>query len=146
MTIDTVTRPSLEDKFRDEKRVGRRITVFHCFNAIGEITCESDDYEIRTINIPCSGMIREVVLLKAFEAGADAVVVLACPEGACHYLEGNLRARKRVENVKKYLDEIGFDGRRLNIFNVSPEDHDAIESIVATTVSELAALGPSPAR
>lgn len=91
-------------------------------------------------------MTREVVLLKAFEAGADAVIVLACPEGVCHYLEGNLRARKRVENVKRLLDEIGFDGRRLNIYNVSPGDQAAIKSIIAATVSELAALGSTPAR
>ncbi len=43
----------------------------------------------RSIKLPCSSMTREVVLLKAFEAGADAVVVLVCPEGSCRYLEGN---------------------------------------------------------
>jgi coenzyme F420-reducing hydrogenase delta subunit len=91
-------------------------------------------------------MSRDVVLLKTFEAGADAVVVLVCPEGTCHYLEGNLRDRKRVARVKNILNEIGLDGRRLNIFNVSPEDQSAVERIIGQTVSNLAALGPSPAR
>ena len=95
--------------------------------------------------MPCSSLTREVVLLKAFEAGADAVVVLVCPEGACHYLEGNIRARKRVAKVKKLLDEIGLDGRRLNIYNISPGDRSAVESIIGQTVSDLVALGPSPA-
>ncbi len=146
MTTGTILKTSVEERPGDVRAVGGRITVFHCFNAIGNITGQTDDYELRSINIPCSGMIREAVLLKAFEAGADAVIVLACPEGACHYLEGNLRARKRVANVKKLLDEIGLDGRRLNLYNITPGDQAAVETIIERTVSELAALGPSPAR
>ena len=55
-------------------------------------------------------MTREVVLLRAFEAGADAVVVMVCPQDTCHYLQGNVRTAKRVTRVKKLLDEIGLDG------------------------------------
>ena len=146
MTTTTLTRPSAGESFREPQAAGRKITIFHCASAIGDITLSEDNYELRTINMPCSGMTREVVLLKAFEAGADAVVVLVCPEGACHYLEGNLRARKRVAKVKKILDEIGLDGRRLNIYNISPDDRSAVESIIGQTVSNLAALGLCPAR
>jgi len=48
-----------------------------------------------------------LALLKAFEAGADAVFVAGCLEGECHYLTGNLRAKKRVNKLKKDLAQMG---------------------------------------
>jgi coenzyme F420-reducing hydrogenase delta subunit len=89
-------------------------------------------------------MTREVFLLKAFEAGASAVVVLVCPEGTCRYLEGNLRARKRVARVKELLGEIGIGGQRLNLFNIPHGDRSAVDAIIMQTISELATLGPLP--
>jgi coenzyme F420-reducing hydrogenase delta subunit len=93
----------------------------------------------------CSSITREVFLLRAFEAGADAVAVIVCPLGACRYGEGNIRARKRVERMKKLLDEIGLDGRRLNIFNIAHGDEDAVKAIVKKIEIDLVELGPNPA-
>ena len=99
-----------------------QVTLFHCFNAMGSLPeTDNEQYEVKTVKMPCSSLIREVFLLRAFESGSDMVIVLACPEGSCHYLEGNIRARKRVERVKKILDEIGLDGRWLEFFNL-PEN------------------------
>ncbi len=99
-----------------------QVTLFHCYNALGNLPeTHNARYEVQTVKMPCSSLIREVFLLRAFESGADMVIVLACPEGSCHYLEGNIRARKRVERVKKILDEIGLDGRWLEFFN-QPEN------------------------
>jgi coenzyme F420-reducing hydrogenase delta subunit len=73
------------------------------------------------------------------------VLVLVCPEGACRYVEGNLRANKRVTWVKNLLDEIGLDGARLGLFNVANEDAEAVGKIVDQTLSQLTDLGPNPA-
>jgi F420-non-reducing hydrogenase iron-sulfur subunit len=146
MTTSTTLKPLTRESSGAPEGIGCRITVFYCFNAFPDINEQDDDQEVRSISMPCSGMTRDVVILKAFEAGADAVIVLGCPEGTCHYLQGNLRARKRVAAVKKLLDEIGLDGRRLNFFNVAPGDRNAIEHIIRQTVAELDTLGPSPAR
>lgn len=122
-----------------------QITVFHCFNAFNNITgSDSSDYNVHSIKMPCSSMTREVFLLRAFEAGADAVIVIVCPGGSCHYIEGNIRAVKRVARMKKLLDEIGLDGRRLNIFQIPHGDQSAVERIINQTVSDLAVLGPNP--
>lgn len=143
MVIETRAIPSTNAIDSSSKA---QITIFHCFNAINNVSfLDSDRYDIKTLKIPCSSMIREVVLLKAFEAGADAVLVLACPEGSCHYIEGNIRARKRVSKIKYLLDEIGIDGRRLNIFNIQPDDKSAVSHIIDQTMVELASLGHSPA-
>lgn len=123
-----------------------RITVFHCGNAVaGPRGFEDISGELKTVPMPCSSMTREVFLLRAFEAGADAVIVLVCPEGACQHGSGNLRAAKRVARVKKLLDEIGLGGKRLNLFQVPRGDDTAAKRIINETIAGLATLGQNPA-
>lgn len=124
------------------------VTIFHCINILSEVATLfsfKDGCEIRSVRMPCSSTVKDVFLLRAFEAGADAVVVLACPEGECHYVDGNIRARKRVERLKDLLDEIGLDGRRLSLFNVSLGDEAAVTQIIQKIISDLNDLGPNPA-
>jgi coenzyme F420-reducing hydrogenase delta subunit len=90
-------------------------------------------------------MVKDVFLLRAFESGSDAAVVFVCPEGECRYVEGNIRAKKRVKRVKDLLDEIGLDGRRLSIFNISSGDEAAAVQNIQKAISDLADLGPNPA-
>ena len=124
--------------------------MFHCINAFSDgrslPLSDGDDFEIRLVKLPCSSMVKDVYLLRAFEAGADAVVVLVCPERQCRYLEGNIRAKKRVERLKILLDEIGFGSKRLSIFNLAIGDDAGAAEIIQKTLSELADLGPSPAK
>jgi F420-non-reducing hydrogenase iron-sulfur subunit len=123
-----------------------KITILHCYNALADVNFpESPDYEIQSIKLPCSSMTREVVLLRAFESGADAVLVIVCPEGSCRYLQGNLRTSKRVTRVKKLLDEIGLDGQRLNLFNIPHGDQSKVNQIIEQTLADIAVLGPNPA-
>ena len=123
-----------------------QITLFHCINALSHgALLDFENCEIKSLKLPCSSMSREIVFLKAFEAGADAVVVLVCPEGTCRYLQGNMRTAKRVARVKKILDEAGLDGRRLNLYNIPHGNVRAAEKIIENTLAELAVLGPSPA-
>jgi F420-non-reducing hydrogenase iron-sulfur subunit len=74
--------------------------------------------ELKTIALPCSGKIDIRYLTKAFETGADGVAVLTCLEGECRYLEGNLRARKRVESIDALLNEIGLGKGRTIVIQV----------------------------
>lgn len=131
------------------KNIKLKITVFHCINAFNDAVTlpqgEEDGVEITFIQLPCSSMVKDVFLLRAFEAGADAVIVLVCPEGACRYVEGNLRAKRRVQWVQNVLDDIGLGGRRLKLLNVAPGDEKAIAKIMEETYADVVALGPSPA-
>jgi coenzyme F420-reducing hydrogenase delta subunit len=123
--------------------------VFHCINAFTENAplpfVGGNDVEIKFINLPCSSMVKDVFLLRAFEAGADAVVVLVCPEGQCRYVEGNIRAKKRVAWVQNLLDEIGIDGRRLSLSNIATGDTDLATQIINDALKNLAELGQNPA-
>jgi coenzyme F420-reducing hydrogenase delta subunit len=147
MVIEARRRPWERDLATIVKETEKaRLTVFHCFNALNDVSfLDSEDYTIQSIKLPCSSLTREVVLLRAFEAGADAVLVFVCPEGSCRYLQGNLRAARRVERVKKILDEIGLDGQRLNLYNIPHGDQQAATHIIERTVAEVARLGRNPA-
>ena len=127
-----------------------KLSVFYCINSFAESALLAGGLKERAdvtfVKMPCSSMVKDVFLLRAFEADADAVIVLVCPEGQCRYIEGNIRAKKRVAWVRKLLDEIGLDGRRLSLFNVEPNDDGAVAELIAKTVSDLQALGPNPAR
>ena len=122
-----------------------KITLFHCLNSFEETAAMSDNCEMNTIRMACSSMTKDIHLLKAFESGADAVLVLVCPDKGCRYAEGSIRAKKRVDYVKTILDDIGMNGRRLSLFNTIAKDHGTIKDIIQNTILELETLGPNPA-
>ena len=100
---------------------------------------------VRVVRVMCSGRVDPTFVLKAFEAGADGVIVLVCPEERCRYLEGSIRAKKRVAWVQNLLDEIGLDGRRLSLANVAAGDLDAANQTMDTVLKNLVEVGPNPA-
>jgi coenzyme F420-reducing hydrogenase delta subunit len=126
-----------------------KVTVFHCINSIADAETlplsVPDTVELKFISLPCSSMVKDVFLLRAFESGADAVAVMVCAKGACRYIEGNLRAVKRVDYVCHLLDEIEFGGRRLALFNIAAADGAAVEQAMGEMLTRLAELGPNPA-
>ena len=94
--------------------------------------------------MPCTGTIDHRVLLKTFEDGADGVFVAGCMEGDCHFLKGNIRAKKRVNMVKNILEEIGFGGDRLDFFNLSAAQGQRFAEIVTEMTDRIRELGPTP--
>jgi len=64
--------------------------------------------------------------------------------GECHYLEGNLYARKRVEYVQHLLDEIGLNGRRIQMINLSAAMAGQFAYATAEMVAEIINIGPNP--
>jgi len=74
---------------------------------------------IRIVRLPCTGKVDIRMLLQAFSSGADGVMVAGCEEGSCHFISGNLRAKKRVLYAKKLLDEAGVNPERLEMFHIA---------------------------
>jgi len=70
---------------------------------------------VRIIRVMCSGRVNELLILKAFAAGADGVLVAGCHPGDCHYMKGNLSARRRVVGVKPFLEAMGIEPERLRL-------------------------------
>jgi F420-non-reducing hydrogenase iron-sulfur subunit len=100
---------------------------------------------VRIIRLPCTGKIDAIHLMKAFEDGADGVFVAGCLEGQCHYLEGNLRAKKRVAYVKRLLAEVGIEPERAEMFNLSSAMGGRFAEIVEEMTQRIKELGPADA-
>jgi|Deesub1362A_J573_1020465.scaffolds.fasta_scaffold05604_3 coenzyme F420-reducing hydrogenase delta subunit len=100
----------------------------------------------RIVEIPCSGRLDPVEVLHAFEQGADGVMVAGCLEGDCHFQTGNLNARRRVERLKRLLEEIGLEPQRLEMFNLSAAMAQRFAEAATEMAERIQALGPSPLR
>jgi len=111
----------------------------------GSMRIEYPD-NVRVLRLPCTGKVEIDHILAAFERGVDGVIVAGCLEGGCHFLEGNLRARRRVERAKQLLEEIGLEPERLEMFNLSSTKGSRFAEIVTEMTERLARLGPSPLR
>lgn len=73
---------------------------------------------VRELLLPCTGRLQPEHVLKAFESGADLVCAVACEEDNCHYLEGSGRCARRVDYLRRILDEVGLGGERLLLFHL----------------------------
>ncbi len=102
--------------------------------------------DVRVLRLPCTGKIEVNYILAAFERGVDAVFVAGCLEGGCHFQEGNLRARRRVERAKQFLAETGIEPERLEMFNLSSAEGTRFAEIVNEMSARVTNLGPSPLR
>ena len=99
-----------------------KVLVYYCQNSVRENGGASSMSRLREMAdvmvkaVPCSGKVDPRYLLKAFEEGAQAVCVLACPEGDCKLMEGNLRVNRRVLAVREFLSEAGVDPGSVQVF------------------------------
>ena len=98
----------------------------------------------RIIRLPCTGKIDIIHILRAFEKGADGVYVVGCMEGDCHFNTGNFRARKRVEQAAKILDQIGVGGERVKMYNLSSGEGPLFAKYSMEMDETIKELGPSP--
>ncbi|MDD3579502.1 MAG: hydrogenase iron-sulfur subunit [Desulfobacca sp.] len=96
------------------------------------------------IQIPCSGRIKTIHLLRAFQYGADGVLVAGCREGECHFRTGNFRARRKVERVKEILDDLGLGADRVAMYNLSASMGPRFTEIAQEMTARIKELGPNP--
>lgn len=97
---------------------------------------------VRTIRVMCSGRVEPTFILKAFQLGADGVLVLGCHPGDCHYTEGNYKMLRRISLLKKMLAQLGVEEERVRLDWVSASEGDHFVSIVNDMTEKVRALGP----
>lgn len=97
---------------------------------------------VHIIRLPCTGKLDALYLLRAFEKGVDGVIVAGCLEGSCHFISGNLRAKKRVLAMKKLLEKLGIEKERLEFFNLSSAQGDRFAQIAREMTQKIKELGP----
>ena len=106
--------------------------------------------QVRIVKLPCTGRIDPLFVLKAFEGGADAVLVSGCHPGDCHYTSGNFHARRRWTIFRDLLNLTGIDARRLHFSWVSAAEGAKFAELINDVTAKVRDAGPfeptNPAR
>jgi len=101
---------------------------------------------VRILRVPCSGRVDVLHVLKAFQNGADGVIITGCHIGDCHYIDGNVKAKDRVDVMKKSLGALGIDPERLEIGFASSSEGQKFATMMTDFVEKIRKLGPNPLR
>jgi coenzyme F420-reducing hydrogenase delta subunit len=96
----------------------------------------------RLIRVPCTGRIDPLFIIKAFESGADAVLVSGCHPGDCHYNSGNFHARRRWIFFKELLDFVGINSKRLYFSWVSASEGKKWVDVLNNVIDSVKSEGP----
>ncbi len=100
------------------------------------------DPNVRIIRLPCTGRIDPLFIIKAFERGADGVLVSGCHPGDCHYNAGNYHARRRWIAFRSMLEFLGIDLRRLHFSWVSASEAVKWVELINSITESIKAIGP----
>jgi len=125
-----------------------RILVFLCtwcsYRAADEIGKARHPYPaaIRIVRVPCSGRVDPQWVFMALEKGADGVLIIGCPQGNCHYGNGNVHALKRFILLDKFLDELGIDSARVHLDWAASGDGEKLLAVFKDMVQVIRAMDP----
>lgn len=97
---------------------------------------------IRIIRVPCSGRVDPLFVVKAFQQGADGVLVAGCHMGDCYYTEGNYYSRRRFALLAPLLDYLGIERERFRLEWISASEGRKFSDLVTSFTAELKKLGP----
>lgn len=101
-------------------------------------------HSIKIIKVSCIGAVGTIHILKALENGADGVCLMGCLEENCEYSTGSLRARKRVQYVKKLLGKLSIEQERLEMYNLAAAEAHRFCELVREITETVRTLGPIP--
>ncbi len=96
------------------------------------------------IRVMCSGRISPHFILKAFQEGADGVLVAGCHIGECHYGKGNFITAKRVAVMRELIQFIGISPKRLRLEWIATSESNKFAKVVSEFTEEIIQFGPSP--
>ena len=99
-------------------------------------------WNIRAIRVPCSGRVSPELVIRAFDEGADGVLVLGCHIGECHYDTGNHRTAKRIPILNELMSFVGLEPERLRLDWVSASEGDRFSRLTLEFNETITELGP----
>lgn len=118
----------------------------HCAYAAADLAGSSRfgyPANLKIVALPCTGRTDMGHILQSFEDGAAGVLVAGCLPGRCHYVSGNLYARQRVDYLTGLLEEIGLQGERVRMINISAGMGAKFAELANEFVETIRALGPT---
>ncbi len=124
-----------------------KIVVFCCnwcspagTDFAGGSKLESTPYS-KVIKITCTGRIEPSFILGAFAKGADGIMIAGCHPGDCHYISGNLKARRIIALIKNLLPQLGIEPERLRLEWISTSEAEKFQSAADEFIDEVTKLG-----
>jgi len=97
---------------------------------------------VKIIRVMCSGRVNPMFVVNALQEGADGVLIGGCHPGDCHYIQGNYFTRRRMAVLKKLLEYIGFDERRVRMTWVSAAEGKKFAEVISEVTEDIKKLGP----
>ena len=97
--------------------------------------------EVKIIRIPCSRRLNPMFILKAFQRGADGVILCGCHPGDCHYSTGNYYARRRMTTLFSMLNYLGIEKERTRVEWVSAAEGAKFSTVMNDFVETIYKLG-----
>jgi len=97
---------------------------------------------VRVVRVMCSGRVDPTFVLKAFQQGADGVLICGCHPGDCHYQDGNKKTARRMPLLKKMLAQFGIEEERVRLEWVSASEGDRFAELVNEMTEQVRRLGP----
>jgi len=96
---------------------------------------------VKIIRVMCSGRVNPMFVVNALQEGADGVLIGGCHPGECHYVQGNYFARRRMTVLKKLLDYLGIDERRVRMTWVSAAEGKKFADVIKEVTEDIRNLG-----
>lgn len=103
-------------------------------------------HNVRLIRVMCSGMVDPIYVLKAFEGGADGVLIAGCHHADCHYINGPVKCDEMFSKLKRMVHMLGLEEERLRREMISTAEGTVYARVIEEMVTGLKKLGPSPFR
>ena len=96
---------------------------------------------VKIIRVPCSCRVNPMFVLKAFQHGADGVILCGCHPGDCHYVTGNYYTRRRMALLFSFLNYLGIEKERTRVEWVSAAEGARFSAVMNDFVKTVSALG-----
>jgi coenzyme F420-reducing hydrogenase delta subunit len=97
---------------------------------------------IRIVRVPCSGRVNPYFIIKSLTDGWDGVLISGCHPGDCHYISGNLVARRRFAILNELLDFFGLKNR-VQFMWASAAEGERFAVLVRKATKVVKELGPN---
>jgi F420-non-reducing hydrogenase iron-sulfur subunit len=98
---------------------------------------------VRIVRVPCSSRVNPSFIIRAFQRGADGVIVAGCHPGDCHYHSGNFFTRRRFTVLKQMLEYMGIEPERFQVRWISGSEGAKFAAVMDGITQDVRNLGPN---
>jgi len=118
---------------------------YACFNAAGMSRMKMPP-DFALIRVMCIGRINQALILRAFEFGADGVILLECNDEDCRYGPGPGVGHLNVEKVRSILHLLGIGQKRLVEHSFQAHEKEEMVEALWNFHENIKAMGSNPAK